>query len=151
METALMIHLDEDNDRDVKRARREQPFAIDLTTDSDDDDESSTPGELVAARERVAELEHELGAAKRRVLELEMRKVQVFVKTLTGRTITLYINESTTTVLEFKTLVQGKIGLLVCQQRAIFSGRELEDHRTLASYGIKKEATIHLVLRLGGC
>jgi ubiquitin C len=75
---------------------------------------------------------------------------QIFVKTLTGKTLTINDISGEDTIATIKQKISQKEGVPVDQQRLIFAGKQLEDNQTLSSYNIQKDSCVHLVLRLRG-
>jgi len=74
---------------------------------------------------------------------------QLFVKTLTGKTVTIEVEEGES-IEDVKAKIAEKEGIPPEQQRLIFGGQQLQDAKTLEDYDVGDDATLHLVLRLRG-
>ena len=85
----------------------------------------------------------------RTVLPLNDTALQIFAKTLTGKTLVLEVKPSDC-IWEMKAQIEDKEGLSLDHQRLIFAGKELEDEHTLSDYGIGKESTLRLIFRQTG-
>ncbi|KAJ3446894.1 hypothetical protein M0812_07889 [Anaeramoeba flamelloides] len=108
-------------------------------------DDSQLIGEIEWEKEN-----HELTLVNRRDKPIPQQKaIQLFVKTLTGKTITLNLSNFSS-ILELKKAIKEKEGINENEQRLLFGGKQLQDNLTLVQYNIHALSTIHLVLRLRG-
>lgn len=98
---------------------------------------------------RQAAVRLSLGVAFGLLMAVSASAMQITVKTVTGQAIPLTV-EPGDTIEAVKGMLQNKAGMPPDQQRLLYSGKQLEDNRTLADYNIQDQAILHLVLRLRG-
>ena len=77
------------------------------------------------------------------------QEMQIFVKVMTGRTITLTVTRDTN-IKEIREMLQNREGVHPSQQRILYGGKQLGDGKCLDDYCILDESTLHLMLRLRG-
>lgn len=74
--------------------------------------------------------------------------MQIFVKTLTGKTIPLEVDPYDT-IQDVKCKIHAQEGISPHQQQLVFGGKQLEDDKTLSDYCIQRESALHLIIRVG--
>lgn len=77
--------------------------------------------------------------------------MQVFIKTLTGKTFTITVGSVSECVQNLRLRIETAESYPPDQQRLVYVGKQMEDGQLLSDYGIHKECTIHIILRLKGC
>jgi ubiquitin len=95
-----------------------------------------------------------LNLSERHIITVHVRKmplVEMYVKTLTGKTVTVKLDPGTDVVLNMKRAIQNCEGIPPDQQRICYLGEQLHDTRQLSWYGLKKKSTVNLIMRLRGC
>lgn len=82
-----------------------------------------------------------------KLINNHVNEISIFVKTLTGSTITLKISPRLDIIYPIKLLIEKSQGTPINQQRLIYAGQQMDNDRT---YKFVKEMTIHMVLRMSG-
>ena len=119
----------------------------------DGDGEASVKTKIEAVEKAVEEIKQVILQFKQQDEQLTReelcRPFEIYVKTLTGKTLTLVVNK-VTPIFQVKEMICAREGISIDQQRMVFAGKQLENHLLVGSYDIASESTVHLILRLRG-
>jgi hypothetical protein len=118
----LIVPLDEDDDDDDKEEEAAEEDPLD-TEESHFTTEGDIPDKVVG---------------------------QIFVKTLSGKTITVNDVTTKTKIIDIKNAIEEKDGLPVTFQRLCYQSKKVKNNHTVGFYGIQKEHELHLMGRLRG-
>uniref|UniRef100_A0A915DRX9 Ubiquitin n=1 Tax=Ditylenchus dipsaci TaxID=166011 RepID=A0A915DRX9_9BILA len=81
---------------------------------------------------------------------ISTQNFQIFVKTLTGQSLSIDNAHVSDSIRSVKEKIEKATGMPQSEQRLIFSGKQLEDNKSLSDYGFNNGSVIHLVGRLRG-
>ena len=133
----------EEWEEEVEEAEEEESFDSQATTLRWAEQEPVSPHASDYTTDKESESEDEPGNKRRKT------STQIFVKTLTGKTITIEVQDSDT-IYNIKQQIQAKTDIPPDHQRLVFSGKLLENEANINAYGIQRDSTLHLVLMLRG-